>query len=139
MFREVDEDESNQDLFSSVDIQEYWDNIKRTAQAEYRIVSDLQEENQDEKDPMQYPENVINFLNKEKQDDEPNLFAVDDDLVFHSPKNEFEEMLHRKIFELNKLQTEFNALQLQNQKEKNKRLKAEETILKMKRAHANEK
>jgi len=48
-------------------------------------------------------------------------------------------MLHRKIFELNKLQTEYHELQLQNQKDKNLRLKAEEEIIKINRQHENEK
>ena len=142
MFKEVDEGEGNDDIFSSVDIQEYWDNIRRTAQAEYKIISDMAEDNQEEKKQDEYHENVISFLNKEKQDDADNpVEDVDDfdDFAFHSPKNEFEQMLHRKIFELNKLQTDFHALQLQNQKEKNMRLKAEETIFKMKRQHATDK
>lgn len=48
-------------------------------------------------------------------------------------------MIHRKIFELNQLQTDYHELQLMNQKEKNLRLKAEEEIIKIHRQHENEK
>ena len=137
MFKEVDEGEDNEDIFSSIDIQEYWDNIKRTAHAEYKIISDMAEDNQEDK-KEEYNENVVNFLNEKEKDDE-NLPEEEDDFAFHSPKNEFEEMLHRKIYELNQLQTDFHALQLQNQKEKNLRLKAEENILKLRRQHDTDK
>eukprot|EP00344_Euplotes_crassus_P009456 CAMPEP_0197018310 /NCGR_PEP_ID=MMETSP1380-20130617/80028_1 /TAXON_ID=5936 /ORGANISM="Euplotes crassus, Strain CT5" /LENGTH=263 /DNA_ID=CAMNT_0042445511 /DNA_START=78 /DNA_END=870 /DNA_ORIENTATION=+ len=53
--------------------------------------------------------------------------------------NEFEEMLHRKIYELNQLQTEYHELQLQLQKEKSLRLKAEEEIAKINKQHESEK
>lgn len=68
IFREVDEGEDNADMFSSADIQEYWDNIKRTAHVENKIVSDMNED-KEEKDETKYPENVLSLLNKEKAQD----------------------------------------------------------------------
>ena len=118
IFREVDEGEDAQSMFSSVDIQEYWDNIKRTAHAENKIISDLIDKAEDQEEQKNYPNNVLSLLKKEKVDEDGQQPEPEEDLDFNSPRNEFERMLHRKIFELNKLQTDYHKLQLENQKEK---------------------
>jgi len=48
-------------------------------------------------------------------------------------------MLHRKIFELNHLQAEFHKVQLQLQKEKNLRLRADEEVSRLNKQHEDEK
>lgn len=75
----------------------------------------------------------------EQNENEFDKHDEEDDLIFGSPKNEFEQMLHRKIYELNQLQTDFRELQLIHQKEKSSRLKAEEEIIKLKRQFATDK
>jgi hypothetical protein len=139
--KEVDEDEDNRSMLSSIDINEYWENIKRTAQAENKIISEMVDGKTSEKALETFPDSVMKALQHERELENPDQQIDDapDELVFNSPKNEFERMLHRKIYELNKLQTDYHKLQLENQKEKNLRLKAEETILKQKRQHLTEK
>ena len=105
---------------------------------------DKNEQDENKNSKKGFNENVFQVLGKQKQEDEDEGDVEEDDeyyddLMFGSPKNEFEMMLHRKIFELNKLQTDYRELQLKIQREMNQRLKAEEVIIKLKRQHQSEK
>jgi len=138
IFKEVDQDSDNKTMLSSIDIQEYWLNIKRAAHTENRIISEMVDGKTGEASKEGFEETVANALRKQNAP-EQNAEDEQDDMLLNSPRNEFERMLHRKIYELNKLQTDYHSLQLENQKEKNLRLKAEENCLKQRRQHESEK
>jgi len=139
MYKDVSDQEDSASVMSSIDVKEYWENIKRTAKAEHKIITEMVDGLEDPYEKEDYYKNVMKQLHQEKEGEEDFEEEEENQMDFHSPKNEFERMLHRKIFELNHLQTEFNSLQLQLQKERSLKLKAEENNLKILKQHEAEK
>jgi len=67
MFKEMDEEDDSQSMLSDIEIKEYWENIKRTAQAENKIISQMIDEIEDQDQKDKYQNNVIKLLHKEKE------------------------------------------------------------------------
>mmetsp|Transcript_32379 Transcript_32379/g.31775 ORF Transcript_32379/g.31775 Transcript_32379/m.31775 type:complete len:91 (-) Transcript_32379:478-750(-) len=87
IFKEMDEGEENQDMLSDVEIKEYWDNIKRTAQAENKIISQIiSTNNEEDKQKGSYNENVMELLKREKEGEGDDEEIEEFEVELHSPK-----------------------------------------------------
>jgi hypothetical protein len=141
IFTEVDEGEDQKSIMSSIDVQEYWENIKRTVKEDNRIFDGINDGDEGEDQKGDFTYNVMHMLGNERNTvhDDFQVHHQDEDLVINNPKNETERMLQNKRSELNKVRSDYHELKRHYLHEKNLRIKSDDKIVRLKRQHENEK
>jgi hypothetical protein len=105
------------EIFSDGDLEEYWENIKRTSITEVNIQVQKEFSLKADKKPDQGDLVKSYLVDKTKPDSITRKDSTKHLSLLSQPKNEMEALLHRKFSELNDLRMQYNQLEIKFQKE----------------------